>query len=211
MATTIAVTCPECHKQIKAPAELQGKKIRCKTCSHVFTVKAASAAKPKPVARATQPKAKTEGPIPLAGTPPAHDDLNPYVVNEEKLPPRCPQCAEDLESEEVILCLNCGYNLQTRTVMRPKRTYETTALDWILWLAPGVFCVLFALAVAAFDIYYIFFVDKAGDDEEWYKQVVTHGFAKVWVTVLILFAIFNCGRFAIKRLIRNPVPPEREK
>jgi DNA-directed RNA polymerase subunit RPC12/RpoP len=40
MATTIAVSCPECHKQIKAPPDLQGKKIRCKACGHVFLVKA---------------------------------------------------------------------------------------------------------------------------------------------------------------------------
>src|SRR5262245_1003468 len=44
MATTITVTCPECQKQIKAPPEIVGKKIRCKGCEHTFIAKADSSA-----------------------------------------------------------------------------------------------------------------------------------------------------------------------
>ena len=40
MATTVTVTCPECKKQLKAPPEIVGKKIRCKGCEHIFVAKA---------------------------------------------------------------------------------------------------------------------------------------------------------------------------
>ena len=55
---TKTATCPECKKQMKAPAELEGKKIRCKGCGTPVPVKAAAPAKP---AKATAPAKAAEG------------------------------------------------------------------------------------------------------------------------------------------------------
>src|SRR5262245_36147539 len=122
--TTLTVTCPNCQKQIKAPAELQGKKIRCKACEQVFVVqpdrpvkanpaKPAAAAKGKPPAQAAPPAPEA----PLDVVPLADDDEdnpNPYGLTEETFAPRCPHCAYELESADAKVCLNCGYNTATR-------------------------------------------------------------------------------------------------
>src|SRR5437762_3454300 len=36
MPATITVICPECDKEMKAPAEAEGKKIKCKGCGKTF-------------------------------------------------------------------------------------------------------------------------------------------------------------------------------
>ena len=48
MPATMLITCPDCKKALKGPTELQGKKIRCKSCGHTFVVKAAAQEKAKP-------------------------------------------------------------------------------------------------------------------------------------------------------------------
>lgn len=211
MAATIAVTCPECHKQINAPAELAGKKIRCKGCEHVFTVKAPPAARPDPKAKA---KAKTKPQAPARARPAGEDqEDNPYGVNETELPPRCPHCAADLDTRDAVLCLNCGYNLQTREFMRTKKVVERTAGDWILWLLPAILSVVVALAIIGFDIFYIFFVEPP-TDADWeasaFKWIVKWGGIKIWVVIFTLIGLFQALRFAIRRLVFNPVPPEKE-
>src|SRR5205085_6093737 len=45
MAATIVVACPNCQKQLKGPAEIQGKKVRCKSCGHTFSVSQQSTGK----------------------------------------------------------------------------------------------------------------------------------------------------------------------
>ncbi len=40
MTATITITCPSCKKQLTGPAAVEGKKIKCKACSHVFVAKA---------------------------------------------------------------------------------------------------------------------------------------------------------------------------
>src|SRR5205085_4078975 len=97
---TMTISCPECDRQIKAPADAVGKKIRCKACEHVFVIKAPAKA-PAPI-KATKP-AKAEKPAKSATAPkPAHppkpthydedDDRNPYGLAEADETLRCPQC-----------------------------------------------------------------------------------------------------------------------
>src|SRR5262249_11308644 len=130
MATTIAVSCPECHKQIKAPPEVQGKKIRCKACGHVFVVKAARAGQTRPeeedLVQVTpledevevQPQAEDKDALDQVKAVPARKraapakkkkdddeaDSNPYDVTNTDLATRCPYCAGALEEGQVI-CL----------------------------------------------------------------------------------------------------------
>jgi DNA-directed RNA polymerase subunit RPC12/RpoP len=84
MATTIAVSCPECDKQIKVPAQVQGKKIRCKACGHTFVVKASSADKTAPDQRAgktTRPDAADEVQV----LPLEEDEILPVQQDKDAL------------------------------------------------------------------------------------------------------------------------------
>jgi predicted Zn finger-like uncharacterized protein len=45
MAAAATVTCPECHKTFKGRLELDGKKVRCPRCEHVFVVRLGEALK----------------------------------------------------------------------------------------------------------------------------------------------------------------------
>src|SRR5258708_5226632 len=103
MASTIEIACPECQKKFKAPGEVQGKKVRCKGCGHVFAIPAAPVAKEAPAK--AKPKFDDD-----------EDDGKGYGVaaaTEEGVA-RCPHCAQALENPDVVICINCGYNLKTR-------------------------------------------------------------------------------------------------
>jgi predicted Zn finger-like uncharacterized protein len=219
----MVITCPECDKQINAPDHLAGKKIRCKDCGHVFVVpaavkaaatKAKPAAKPAPkkgpAAEAAKAKAKPKAPSPAAK--PAdddEDDPNPYGVTELDLTPRCPHCAGEMEDEEAVVCLHCGYNTHTRLHHGTTKTIEHTFWDWFLWLLPGIACVLFIGALIGEDIWYVRYLPDAIKDQ-WYGFLGWGGF-QLWNVIISLFMMFFAGRFAIKRLILHPRPPEKIK
>src|SRR5262245_35301771 len=88
----IQITCPECGNQRGVPDDLVGKKIKCKKCQSVFTVKAA-AAKPAAPKKPTAVKAESSV-IPIKKEKEEEkEDRNPYVMKEENLAARCPFCA----------------------------------------------------------------------------------------------------------------------
>src|SRR5262249_58790034 len=122
MAATITISCPDCKKQMKAPAHLEGKKVRCKECGATFAVKAPAPAraapepKPAPAKDKVKPAkggGKPAAPAKAAARRSVHDDPdddnpNPYGVTDIDLAPRCPYCAHALDGEDAIICLNCG-------------------------------------------------------------------------------------------------------
>src|SRR5579864_2485051 len=100
MATLI--TCPECRKKFKGKGDLQGKKIRCPFCKAPFTVPEMGEAAPsKPAAKPA--KAAKAAPKPPAFPGEEDDNPNPYGVTELDLAPRCPNCANEMESEEAVV------------------------------------------------------------------------------------------------------------
>jgi DNA-directed RNA polymerase subunit RPC12/RpoP len=221
---TIAITCPKCEKQIKAPAELAGKKIRCKECQEVFVVRAdddASAvkgakpgksAKSKDQAPAKGGKAKEPAPAPAAATGDEESDGTKYGVAAEEFGVRCPYCAKELESDDQVICLHCGYNRVTRDRVGMKKTYETSGGDQFIWLLPGILCALGVLAcIGIIIVFFVVFPDIESDhkDDWWVFSVGKPG--RVLGTVLVATIGFFLGRFAVIRLIINNVPPEREK
>src|SRR5690242_16474452 len=117
MASTITITCPECDKQLRASSEVLGKKIRCKACGATFAArdaggKSAPAGKAGKDAKGGKPAkpgkaAKDEDDDPFKA------DAVPYVMREEYLGRRCPECANAMEEEDRV-CLHCGYNTITR-------------------------------------------------------------------------------------------------
>ena len=48
MPATLDLACPKCGKKLKVPAELEGKKVKCKDCQSVFAVTAPKAKSAKP-------------------------------------------------------------------------------------------------------------------------------------------------------------------
>ena len=222
MASLIVISCPECKKQLKGPAELQGKKIRCKACSATFVVKAPAAGKttvPVAAAAKTKPIAKSPPPKPAkpARTPADDhaDDLegkNPYKLTDVILSARCPQCAADMEEGDII-CLHCGYNTQTRVRHSTVTTWETTPADYTMWLAPGVACVVAILILIGLIVYFWIpggfkALGKVGtDDEAWWA----HFSIRIYGSVMCAWIGWICGKFAFFRLIVNKTPPEKLK
>jgi hypothetical protein len=210
MGTMIAITCPECKKQLKGPEELLGKQVRCKACKSVFTVKATA---PEPEKKKTAPvaakakstSAKKTAPAPAAPAekPAKKDDALPYQLTDIVLTPRCPQCAAEMD-EAAIICLNCGYNTQTRARIQSIRTYETSAAEYLTWLMPGMACALVDLLCLG-GVAFIWLVLRRWQDDVWWA----HFSIQVYGTFMFLWIGWKAGKFAFKRLILNPTPPER--
>jgi DNA-directed RNA polymerase subunit M/transcription elongation factor TFIIS len=230
MADTITITCPECEKTLAAPAAVAGKKVRCKSCGHTFVAQAAAkagAARPtapkaapaKPAAAkpaAAPAKSAAQAPPPPAKPPLADEDeeenSDPYDLRETDLSARCPYCANLMPSEDAIICLECGYNTRTRERHETKKVYHTSGFDWFLWLAPGILCALVVIGLATWDIlYWINANEWFGENDPWYLYMWRMFFFKLWSGVLSVYIMYLAGKFAIRRLIFNPRPPEYEK
>jgi hypothetical protein len=217
VATSIIISCPQCHKQSKAPAEVLGKKIKCKACGHIF-------AAGEPTGKASPPKAGKKGkkdePERLEVKSFAQqmieeefkDDSNPYDVTNTDLRPRCPHCAMAMEEGDVI-CLGCGYNTQTRIHGVTVRVMGATIFERILWLLPGIGCVLavFGLIALIFYLWIGLLNDARANQDSWLFWFFGNFPTQVYGTVLCLFAIWFAGYFAVRRLIFHPHPPEKIK
>ena len=204
MTATIDVSCPECKKQVKATTELQGKKVRCKGCGHIFTIPAASAggkdAKPAPAKVAAKPATAEE------------DDAQAYSVAAvaDDAKPRCPHCAMELESEETVICIHCGYNMRTRQRLATKKTYETTVSDRSAWLMPGFISIGAIFGLIIFDLFFCLALPRIlekNDDWNW----ITAGGVRLWVVIFSIAGMLFLGKFAYQRLIVEPNPPEKTR
>jgi len=212
MAAQILITCPECKKQLKGPADLQGKRVRCKACGKTFAVRSSapgkSAAPQKNAAAGQSSTAKTAQPESAR----AEEEVakNPYQLIDIQPSNRCPQCAAEFDSPDAVICLNCGYNTQTRQRVTTVRAYAHTPLDWAIWLAPGILC---ALAALAFLGLLTFIWIPAGmvamyGDTWWGFQ---WGPVQIYGSVVACFVVWFTARYAYVRLGRNYRPPEKIK
>jgi hypothetical protein len=221
MPETILITCPDCKKQLKGPAELAGKKIRCKACGYIFMVKAGPAARsnrePQPAKATAAPAAKTKPSPPAKGKavepappkpepPPTKDPEEKegkiaYQLTDAFIGHRCPQCAAELQ-EDTVICINCGYNTQTRSRTQTVMVIESTSREWFWWLAPGFLCVLGTLAAIGVICY--LWIGLRGMEDTWWVFPT-----KVYGSVVAAFCGWFAGRFALKRLLRDFHPPEK--
>ena len=223
MPVLYPIVCPHCRKAGKGPIELEGKYIRCRSCKRSFLVKLpaqAKATQPTPEGPATyafagEGSAARQEEAPLRVLPVMDEEeesSNPYGVTDLDERRRCPYCADLMEEEDVI-CLNCGYNTQTRMHIRTERTYANTPGDVFLWLLPGIACVVGIFFTIGFDFFWWFFLEPYWwtpmDDFFGFKSF-SRGL-KVWEVVMSLFVIWYLGKFAFKRLILHPTPPEMKK
>jgi hypothetical protein len=186
----IVVACPKCQARFQAPATLLGKKVKCKKCGGVVTV-----------APARDEEEWSKNP-------------NPYSVTQENYSVvRCPFCAHELESEDQKICLNCGFNLVTRQRMETKVLEPVTAVDYMVWLAPGILsaigmllclgCILcFLLAKPDLREYGLGWLQfRSGENE----------MIPIYASVGMGFLAFFAAKFAFQRLVLNPRPPEAPK
>ena len=247
MVSKMMITCTGCNKESTGPVTLQGKTIKCKACGTVFTVPAATGIK-KPAAEARRGKS---APKPVMEVEQVEDDVetfamkadeeedenapakNPYGITEVTFSPRCPHCAEDMEEGDVV-CLHCGYNIETREKFKTVKTVELTPGDWVAWLLPGVVCVVVDIFLIVYFLVHHFFLPRLMFSKEeyttWSKELSEHGrFAasgsealpflsylfhpgiETWIVVMFLFFGFLATRYAIRRLILHPTPPEKFK
>jgi hypothetical protein len=229
---TIVTSCPECQKQVKAPASAAGKKIRCKACQHVFVLKAPAAAK---ASKGAPAKPGAPGPGDKAAKPAAKasddDEAGHYGVTSEDDSARCPQCAGAME-EGAVICLNCGFNTRTREQARTKKVKDVSGGDKFLWLLPGFLAVLGAILLLGYCFFHHFalpgilvddwagLVEKHGgrltvlskeENIPMWKGALIHPGVSVWLFVPAAFGCFKLGRFAVRRLIFENTPPEIEK
>ena len=200
MAEAILISCPECSKKLRTPARLQGKKIKCKACGHIFT------ANPDAIT-AKGKKAGGKG----SPHPDYEADHNPYVVLDNEGTYRCPHCAGEMESEDAIICLHCGYNTQIRERHKTRAVYQTTGMDYFMWLLPGIICALVVFAMIGAIIFLVLWLKDVVEDNKEAWWAFAPRMMSLWGTIFCLFVIFFTGKFAIKRLIFHPSPPEREK
>src|SRR5262245_40920573 len=93
--------------------------------------------KPSPKASAKPAPAPTPPP-PAAAADDDEDGKNPYGITDLDLAPRCPNCASEMESEEAVVCLHCGYNTLTREWGKTEKVIATTGGEHFLYLLPGL-------------------------------------------------------------------------
>ncbi|MBX9623742.1 MAG: zinc-ribbon domain-containing protein [Gemmataceae bacterium] len=236
MPATLDVACPNCGKALKVPAELDGKRVKCKGCDEVFAVRApkpaakpapkpAAAAKPAPKGAAKPGPAAKPAPPPPAPKKPFLDDeddgpAKPITVRHEDDIPRCPDCAQELDPPDAEVCLNCGFNNRTRVRADSKRVVASDAGDWVGHLAPGVIALVVVVGLIALNVFcYLNMADWLSFLEAEEKNPLTGGktyyvkpgaFLTLIIAVSILI-IIPAGRLAVRRLILSPKPPENVK
>ena len=195
MPAAITIVCPSCKKAMQAPDSVQGKKIKCKACATVFA------------AVAEQASAKSELKAEEAGPKKHTDDeewgeIKAYGMTIAKEKPRCPHCAWEMESDEV-LCLHCGYNLMTRERLVQRVLEPHTGGDYFLWWLAPVVCMLLALsAIGGVVAIWLWLNFELG--YPWDTAV------NVYFSVMGAAIAWFAGKFAFKRMVFHPHPPERE-
>lgn len=221
MAEVYTIACTKCGKQIKIGEAVLGKKIRCKECETVFVAqkptataktKAASAAATTPPGQQMSMKEKYEQQI---ADEEAQGD-NPYGMGAiEEGVARCPRCANEMESETAVICLNCGFNIKTRTRQETKKVYEHTGGEVFLHRLPGIICAIISITTLVFGIIFNFKVQEWAKSWEWLQNEDKTYWLKPGIfglygsLFLIVFVLIPCTRFAIKRLVYNHRPEEK--
>jgi DNA-directed RNA polymerase subunit M/transcription elongation factor TFIIS len=188
---TITVVCPKCKKGLNAPDAVAGKKIKCRSCQEVFLATPQTA--PAGAAAANAPKKEDE----------EWGVIQAYTMNIPKEKPRCPHCAWELDQEDDVICLHCGYNLMTRQRHEQRIIEQHTGGDYFMWWTPPVLCMLLALS-GFVGFYWVWWMWDFDWGQPWTEAM------KVYLTVMIIAVMYLSSKFALKRMIFHPHPPEEE-
>jgi hypothetical protein len=114
-----------------------------------------------------------------------------------------------LETDHDVLCLHCGYNLQTRERTTPKILEPLTFLDWLIWLAPPIACALGCLAMIGLVVdLWIGKLPLGGFYSDWFQNWM---WGQIYGSAIYLGIAWFLGKFAFRRLVFHFRPPETEK
>ncbi|HYV34959.1 MAG TPA: hypothetical protein VE988_04590 [Gemmataceae bacterium] len=195
------IACPKCSQTFRSSDDVIDTRIRCPLCGVAFVVEEFVSDDAPPIARA-KPKAKSaEG----------EQDKNPYGVTDISIKARCPNCANEMASEDAIICLYCGYNTQTRTLGKTKKVVHQTGVDKAAWLWPGIGAVIGIFYLVLQQICFIlwFGADAKGTNSTVLSLLFNEPIY-IWTTLIVIAVIWKLGQFAFNRLILEPTPPEQE-
>jgi hypothetical protein len=237
MPATLDVSCPNCGKGLKVPAEFEGKRVKCKGCQEVFPVAAPGKAGARPPAGKPAAKAPPPPPPKPEMTPDEKkrarfegddedEDIpgkapNPFGVIREDDVPRCPHCAKELDPPDAAICVNCGFNNKTRVKAETKKVIAAGASDWMSHLGPGIIALLIVIGLVVVDI--VCAANMRGwmeggmlesDDKDMTgrkKMLVQPGAFSMMIIAISLAVIIPAVKFAIRRLILDYKPEEKVK
>ncbi|HQR06214.1 MAG TPA: hypothetical protein PLN21_05300 [Gemmatales bacterium] len=195
MAGELKVTCGQCNKVMQVPEVLAGKRIKCRGCSGTLMVP-----KPAPPKAATVVDEGKKGGM--------YEQAVAYGITKLDDQVRCAFCASDLDDGQVV-CLKCGYNMQTRERHGVRVLHKHTGGDYFLWHLPSGLCVL-AVLFCIFGIVVVW-TDFLDLGEFFTENVQKWKWGAVYATAFLAWMIYLAGRFAIKRIFYHPHPPEVEK
>jgi DNA-directed RNA polymerase subunit RPC12/RpoP len=212
MAATSVITCPECGKKFKGREELQGRRVRCPNCGHAFIVQTlvqdkVDSGEPAPRV-AEEPPPAEEPRIKSALDEELEAGSNPYGVTTLDLAPRCPNCANELESADARICLHCGYDTLSRTIGKTAKLIEHTGNERFMWLLPGLLCALGVFLLFLLQLFYCFALPDLISKDSW-VNMFNHESLRLWFGLMFLGVMWGLGKFAQKRLIFHPNPPEK--
>lgn len=237
MAQPVSINCPKCKTRLMVPAESLGAKVQCPNCKVTLQTQApkapAAAGSPKPPPPAAKPpspstpkapgapqKPATQAPAPAPADPEGkknsyafEEDEGPaqYGVNKEDDTPRCPNCAEELEDERDVICVNCGYNLRERVLYRTRKMVHKGFWDYMLWHSIAI---LFTILIICIIVWNVLVFTKLpewlGGPDSTGGWIVSSTFFRLWNTIFSLFGIWSLGKFAFIRFFLHPHPPEEE-
>jgi hypothetical protein len=194
MPTLMMILCPHCKQQLKGPVELQGKKVRCKACSQVFVVQQST---PLSESKSEASKGDSKG---------KSAEPQMYQMTEAiRGIPRCPHCAGELDSEDAVICLHCGYNQLTGQRISVVKAYSTTSTEVVMWRLPGIIgAVLCLVMLVSICLLWLTLSRTAEDGKEiWWVYPL-----QIWGSVIAAFVGYLSGRMAVTRLILETKPPE---
>lgn len=161
-----------------------------------------------------EPSKKQEPEATPKGNQREFTDDKPYELGDVvSVVPRCPQCATEMESEESIICLKCGYNTMTRSMGKMIRSVAHTNYEIFVWWSPGIGAAVVALALALFIAFLWLGANKMAerDPESTIYWICSSFPMQVWGSVIAAFIAYIGGLIAYKRLVKNPWPPEKLK
>jgi hypothetical protein len=221
MADTLKVACPKCKTVMQVSTDLRGKRIKCTSCAAVIAIPAAKApaapAKAVPAkgvpAKATAPQAAEKAAIPAKTA--GHDEewgvIQSYAVERTEDKPVCPFCAHELEEDQVV-CLNCGFDLLKRDRHSSRVIAPKTKMQYFIWWLPAMICLGFAMGFLALIIMLWLGVPDFGA-LDWMQRKPRPDHPRwgyMYGTVVFGIIVFLTGRFALKRFIFHPHPPDQE-
>ena len=122
----ITVQCT-CGKRLKAPASAAGKKAKCPKCGSVVRIDA------------PPPPPEEEGVLGLDALYDLAEKEAQVAAQQEATAPatvRCPSCGSALQAD-AVLCVNCGYDLRTRSKVAPKREQPAPGMPVPKYLDAG--------------------------------------------------------------------------